>query len=140
MADQPTEGPRADPPARVGLCCNCRFARVQRSERGSEFWRCQRADGDEAFLRYPPLPVTACEGFAWDLQNAEERVYTETHASARDFLNSLHDLGVTGGSGPLLTRSELLTLESVYESRFRRPGGVCASYHIGFLDLVKRST
>jgi hypothetical protein len=36
---------------------------VQRGGR-SAFWRCARADSDPRFLRYPPLPVRACPGFA----------------------------------------------------------------------------
>ena len=53
-----------DPPAGVGLCSDCHFAQVQRSERGSEFWRCRLSDTDERFLRYPALPVDACDGYA----------------------------------------------------------------------------
>ena len=47
---------------RVGLCSACAHARVQRNARGSSFWRCGRADEDERYRRYPPLPVRACEG------------------------------------------------------------------------------
>jgi len=51
----------------VGLCLRCAHARVQKSAKGkgegSEYWRCARADSDEGFLRYPPLPVTSCAGF-----------------------------------------------------------------------------
>jgi hypothetical protein len=49
--------------ARVGLCAGCRFAALQRSARGSRFWRCRRADSDPGFARYPPLPVRSCAGF-----------------------------------------------------------------------------
>jgi hypothetical protein len=49
--------------SRVGLCTGCRFAALQRSARGSRFWRCRRADFDPAFVRYPPLPVRSCPGF-----------------------------------------------------------------------------
>jgi hypothetical protein len=63
VTDQPTTIPAADRFDSIGLCTNCRFAHVQRSGRGGEFWRCQRADNDEGFLRYPPLPVTRCAGF-----------------------------------------------------------------------------
>ncbi len=55
---------KANPPPHVGLCSDCRFARVQRSERGSEFWRCSLSDRDERYLRYPALPVDECEGYA----------------------------------------------------------------------------
>ena len=53
-----------DPPSEIGLCADCRFASVQRSERGGEFWRCQRSDTDERFPRYPPLPIRECAGYA----------------------------------------------------------------------------
>ncbi len=47
---------------RVGLCAACVHARVQRSAKGSSFWRCARADDDARFRRYPPLPVRVCPG------------------------------------------------------------------------------
>jgi hypothetical protein len=54
----------SDPlPERVGLCARCAHAAVQRSARGSEFWRCRRADVDPTLARYPPLPVRACHAF-----------------------------------------------------------------------------
>ena len=54
----------ARPQPHVGLCSVCRFAQTQRSARGGTFWRCLRADEDPGFLRYPPLPVRRCAGFA----------------------------------------------------------------------------
>jgi hypothetical protein len=48
---------------RVGLCVRCTHSRVQGSAKGSRFWRCSRADHDERFRRYPPLPVARCDGF-----------------------------------------------------------------------------
>ena len=56
------DGDRAD--LRVGLCAHCAHAAVQKSARGSEFWRCRRADEDASLVRYPPLPVRACHAFA----------------------------------------------------------------------------
>jgi len=47
----------------VGLCADCRHARRQETARGSVFWRCGRAEEDARFVRYPPLPVTACAGY-----------------------------------------------------------------------------
>jgi hypothetical protein len=47
----------------VGLCAGCAHARLQRSAKGSSFWRCARADTDARYLRYPPLPVSRCAGF-----------------------------------------------------------------------------
>jgi len=46
----------------VGLCAECKHARVQRNARGSEFWRCLRAETDAEFVRYPALPVIQCAG------------------------------------------------------------------------------
>ena len=46
----------------VGLCAECKHARVQRNARGSEFWRCARAETDAGFERYPRLPVSQCAG------------------------------------------------------------------------------
>jgi len=51
------------PEPRVGLCSACRHALVQESARGQRFWRCQLAQIDPAYRRYPPLPVTECPGF-----------------------------------------------------------------------------
>jgi hypothetical protein len=56
-------GPAAELDPRVGLCSACRFARPQRSAKGSVFWRCLRARSDPSYLPYPPLPVKACPGF-----------------------------------------------------------------------------
>jgi hypothetical protein len=36
---------------------------VQKTARGSQFWRCTRADVDAAFVRYPQLPVLECAGY-----------------------------------------------------------------------------
>ncbi len=46
-----------------GLCDRCRWMRTIVSTRGSRFLRCGRADNDQSFVRYPALPVQACEGF-----------------------------------------------------------------------------
>lgn len=34
----------------------------QTTRRGAIFLRCARADEDQSFLRYPPLPVLRCPG------------------------------------------------------------------------------
>ena len=47
----------------AGLCRTCAYARLQRTARGSEFWRCLRAEDDARFPRYPQLPVLACPGY-----------------------------------------------------------------------------
>ncbi len=37
--------------------------RATTTRRGSTFFRCSRADVDARFVRYPPLPKTACAGY-----------------------------------------------------------------------------
>jgi hypothetical protein len=50
----------ARPPA--GLCDTCRHQRIVRTTRGSAFSLCERSRTDDAFPRYPRLPVVACAG------------------------------------------------------------------------------
>ncbi len=45
-----------------GLCASCLFARVLASPR-AHYLRCDRADRDRSFARYPALPVRLCRGF-----------------------------------------------------------------------------
>ncbi len=47
----------------VGLCADCRHASRHGNVRGSEFWRCLRAETDPRFARYPRLPVGECPGY-----------------------------------------------------------------------------
>jgi hypothetical protein len=61
MDERPPRG-EAMVPA-VGLCSVCRHAKVVENRRGSRFYLCGLAARDPAFPRYPPLPVTHCEGF-----------------------------------------------------------------------------
>jgi hypothetical protein len=49
--------------SKTGLCARCTHLRRQSSRRGAVFLRCAKAEQDEAFLRYPPLPVRVCPGF-----------------------------------------------------------------------------
>lgn len=62
MVDAPTLQRRAE----LGLCADCRHRREQASRRGSVFQRCARADEDDRFPRYPPLPVRRCPGHERD--------------------------------------------------------------------------
>jgi hypothetical protein len=47
----------------VGLCRNCRWMRPVTNRRGSTFYRCERAETDSRYVRYPPLPVLNCSGY-----------------------------------------------------------------------------
>ena len=61
------ERPPDDAPAndrdRVGLCADCRHMRLIESSRGSAFYFCNRSKDDDAFPKYPRLPVRACPGY-----------------------------------------------------------------------------
>jgi hypothetical protein len=50
--------------ALAGLCADCRFARVIRSDRGTVFYQCGKSFEDSRFPKYPRLPVHACPGYA----------------------------------------------------------------------------
>ncbi len=47
-----------------GLCSRCRWQRVIRNRKGSEFSFCRKSLADPAFPRYPVLPVLECPGFS----------------------------------------------------------------------------
>ncbi|MEO6502282.1 MAG: hypothetical protein ABIQ09_10280 [Jatrophihabitantaceae bacterium] len=47
----------------AGLCAQCRHARLNQTRRGPVYLRCQLASVDEAFPRYPRLPVLRCAGY-----------------------------------------------------------------------------
>ena len=48
----------------VGLCADCRFARIVESDRGSTFYLCQQSLTDPSFPKYPRLPVLSCSGYS----------------------------------------------------------------------------
>ena len=50
-------------PSEPGLCATCAHVRVQRNDRGSEFWRCARAEKEPEYPKYPRLPVLACSAY-----------------------------------------------------------------------------
>jgi hypothetical protein len=51
-------------PSGAGLCGGCRHARLNQTRRGPVYLRCQLASTDDAFPRYPRLPVLRCAGYA----------------------------------------------------------------------------
>jgi len=54
---------KEDQRARVGLCADCVNARIVKSDRGAEFWRCELSVRDPRFPKYPRLPVRECSGY-----------------------------------------------------------------------------
>ena len=47
----------------VGLCGDCRFMRLIKSDRGSTFFMCERSATDARYPKYPRLPVLHCAGY-----------------------------------------------------------------------------
>jgi len=47
----------------VGLCIDCRHARIMRSDREAVYYRCSLAATDPRFPKYPRLPVLNCPGY-----------------------------------------------------------------------------
>jgi hypothetical protein len=54
--------PDANP--RLGLCADCRHARLINSSKGSQFLLCQLSQSDPTFPKYPRLPILACSGYS----------------------------------------------------------------------------
>ncbi len=61
-----------------GLCQTCAHAKVVTSDRGSIFYRCQLADSNPRYPKYPRLPVLNCAGWV-DAENTPSS--TTTHRS-----------------------------------------------------------
>jgi hypothetical protein len=47
----------------IGLCADCRYARVVQSSRHSTFYLCRRSASDPCYAKYPRLPVLRCAGY-----------------------------------------------------------------------------
>jgi hypothetical protein len=62
------ERPDSPDESTIGLCVNCLHLRSQQTRRGAVFYRCARADDDDRFMRYPPVPVRRCLGFETDVE------------------------------------------------------------------------
>jgi hypothetical protein len=51
------------PPPPTGLCDSCRHRKLIHNTRGSTFSLCLLAREDDAFPKYPRLPVLECAGW-----------------------------------------------------------------------------
>lgn len=47
----------------IGLCASCTHHRPVESDRGGRFHLCRLSVTDEAYPRYPRLPVRECPGY-----------------------------------------------------------------------------
>ena len=45
------------------LCETCQHLRMVTTPKGSRFVLCTRSTHDARFPKYPPIPVTRCDGF-----------------------------------------------------------------------------
>jgi hypothetical protein len=48
----------------AGLCADCAYSKIVRSDRGVAFYQCLRSFTDPAFPKYPRLPVLKCSGYS----------------------------------------------------------------------------
>jgi hypothetical protein len=63
MAARHDEDELEERQARAGLCADCRYARLVRSDRPSDFYLCTMHAANPYFPKYPRLPVTRCPGY-----------------------------------------------------------------------------
>jgi hypothetical protein len=54
---------REEERAYAGLCADCRFVNINRSDRGTAFYQCGKSFDDLRFPKYPRLPVRVCAGY-----------------------------------------------------------------------------
>lgn len=88
-----------------------------------------------------PTPGEVQSAFAVNRLKITDMETVETafiHASAGEFLRSLHEQGVTGGlfsrNHAPLVRGELRRLTAAYDSQFAHAGGVHATYKVLYLS------
>jgi hypothetical protein len=48
----------------AGLCADCEYSKIVRSDRGAAFYQCLHSFTDPAFPKYPRLPVLKCSGYS----------------------------------------------------------------------------
>ena len=49
---------------RLGLCADCRHARLIESSKGARFLLCKLSQSDSSFPKYPRLPILTCPGYS----------------------------------------------------------------------------
>lgn len=65
-------GCEAEVRIRAGLCAQCVYLKIIRSDRGSEFVQCLRSFEDARYAKYPRLPVMHCRGFLAQQAHAKD--------------------------------------------------------------------
>jgi len=93
-----------------------------------------------AFVSLQELRLAATAS-PWLQTQIDEQLYCDRHASLRDVLRSIKDIGAhninAGRARGLTGRRQLLALQQAYES-FRSDGLLPVSYHVIFCELHKR--
>ena len=67
---QNADGPAVNAP---GLCASCVHAQKIESSKGSTFVLCCLSYTDPRFVRYPRLPVLACDGYSPEQADTETK-------------------------------------------------------------------
>jgi malonyl-CoA O-methyltransferase len=92
-----------------------------------------------AFVSLQELRLAAA-ALPWSQAQIDEQLHCDRHASLRDVLRSIKDIGAhninAGRARGLTGRRQLLALQQAYES-FRVDGYLPASYHVIFCELHK---
>jgi malonyl-CoA O-methyltransferase len=92
-----------------------------------------------AFVSLPELRLAVGQ-LPWVQSRLDEQLYRDQHASLRDVLRSIKDIGAhninAGRARGLTGRRQLLALQQAYES-FRSDGQLPATYHVIFCELHK---
>jgi malonyl-CoA O-methyltransferase len=82
----------------------------------------------------------AVAALPWSQTHLDEQLYCDRHASLRDVLGSIKDIGAhninAGRARGLTGRRQLLALQQTYET-FRSDGLLPVSYHVIFCELQK---
>lgn len=78
----------------------------------------------------------------FDNFSIEEKDYIDLFPSAKEFLRSIHKMGLTGGAysqgSGLLNRTELSRLMAEYQAKYRNfDGRTYATYRVGFVSATK---
>jgi malonyl-CoA O-methyltransferase len=85
----------------------------------------------------------ACESAGLTPAQASEQNLRKEYPSARAFLAEIHDQGLTGGAVSAaarpLTRGQIEALCRCYEAEHSTPGGVVATYRVGYVLAGRRA-
>ena len=108
------------PDPRVGLCAGCRHARLQRTARGSTFWRCLKADSDPGFARYRSQGVanvyiidltTGERTRLTNMQPGQAALFPHFRSDGWIYFMAMGAIGAGGGERVMATNAALVLAE-----------------------------